>query len=581
MKKFEKDAFGEKPVRRSKSEEENAPTYRPRSYRPRITEEETPASEPTERKVREERPKPQAISSENTDSERPRVERKSYFTKRHESQSANNEEERTPYERKPRSFDKDRNPFSSDDSSNEGERRSFNRDRKPFDGERRERRSFDGERKPFNREGGERRSFDRDRKPFDGERRERKPFDGERKPFDREGGERRSFDRDRKPFDGERRERRSFDGERKPFNRESGERRSFDRDHKPFDGERRERRSFDGERKPFNREGGERRSFDRDRKPFDGERRERRSFDGERKPFNREGGERRVFERERSGGYGRDNKFNREWFRDDNAASEKNWNGSTKPQGADNELKLDQDGLIRLNKFIANSGLCSRREADEHIANGLITVNGEVVAQLGAKVKPTDEITFRGKKLETERKIYILLNKPKDYVTTVDDPHAKHTVMELVEGACEERVYPVGRLDRQSTGLLLLTNDGELTTRLTHPSHNKKKVYHVELDKKLAQTDMDKVLEGVDLEGEVVKADAIAYIDNRDLTQIGIEIHTGQNRVIRRIFEALGYRVEKLDRVYYAGLTKKNLPRGKFRFLSQYEISMLKMNRFE
>ncbi|KAF5079721.1 RNA pseudouridylate synthase [anaerobic digester metagenome] len=547
MKKFEKDAFGEKPVRRSKSEEENAPTYRPRSYRPRITEEETPASEPTERKVREERPKPQAISSENTDSERPRVERKSYFTKRHESQSANNEEERTPYERKPRSFDKDRNPFSSDDSSNEGERRSFNRDRKPFDGERRERRSFDGERKPFNREGGERRSFDRDRKPFDGERRERKPFDGERKPFDREGGERRSFDRDRKPFDGE----------------------------------RRERRSFDGERKPFNREGGERRSFDRDRKPFDGERRERRSFDGERKPFNREGGERRVFERERSGGYGRDNKFNREWFRDDNAASEKNWNGSTKPQGADNELKLDQDGLIRLNKFIANSGLCSRREADEHIANGLITVNGEVVAQLGAKVKPTDEITFRGKKLETERKIYILLNKPKDYVTTVDDPHAKHTVMELVEGACEERVYPVGRLDRQSTGLLLLTNDGELTTRLTHPSHNKKKVYHVELDKKLAQTDMDKVLEGVDLEGEVVKADAIAYIDNRDLTQIGIEIHTGQNRVIRRIFEALGYRVEKLDRVYYAGLTKKNLPRGKFRFLSQYEISMLKMNRFE
>ncbi len=547
MKKFEKDAFGEKPVRRSKSEEENAPTYRPRSYRPRITEEETPASEPTERKVREERPKPQAISSENTDSERPRVERKSYFTKRHESQSANNEEERTPYERKPRSFDKDRNPFSSDDSSNEGERRSFNRDRKPFDGERRERRSFDGERKPFNREGGERRSFDRDRKPFDGERRERKPFDGERKPFDREGGERRSFDRDRKPFDGE----------------------------------RRERRSFDGERKPFNREGGERRSFDRDRKPFDGESRERRSFDGERKPFNREGGERRVFERERSGGYGRDNKFNREWFRDDNAASEKNWNGSTKPQGADNELKLDQDGLIRLNKFIANSGLCSRREADEHIANGLITVNGEVVAQLGAKVKPTDEITFRGKKLETERKIYILLNKPKDYVTTVDDPHAKHTVMELVEGACEERVYPVGRLDRQSTGLLLLTNDGELTTRLTHPSHNKKKVYHVELDKKLAQTDMNKVLEGVDLEGEVVKADAIAYIDNRDLTQIGIEIHTGQNRVIRRIFEALGYRVEKLDRVYYAGLTKKNLPRGKFRFLSQYEISMLKMNRFE
>ncbi|HOP04013.1 MAG TPA: pseudouridine synthase [Tenuifilaceae bacterium] len=244
------------------------------------------------------------------------------------------------------------------------------------------------------------------------------------------------------------------------------------------------------------------------------------------------------------------------------------------------DLKTDSEGYIRLNKYIANSGLCSRREADDYIQKGMITVNGEVVEQLGTKVKLTDEIRFRGKELDPEKKIYILLNKPKDYVTTVEDPNAKRTVMELIEGACEQRVYPVGRLDRNSTGLLLLTNDGELTKRLTHPSFMKKKIYEVGLNRSLDSSDMKQVLSGVDLEGEIVKADAIDYVDPSDLSVIGIEIHSGQNRVVRRIFENLGYSVQKLDRVYFAGLTKRNLPRGKWRFLTQKEVTMLKTNRF-
>ena len=244
------------------------------------------------------------------------------------------------------------------------------------------------------------------------------------------------------------------------------------------------------------------------------------------------------------------------------------------------ELKTDSEGYIRLNKYIANSGLCSRREADEYIQKGMITVNGEVVDQLGTKVKLTDEIRFKDKELDPEKKVYILLNKPKDYVTTVEDPNAKRTVMELIEGACNQRVYPVGRLDRNSTGLLLLTNDGELTKRLTHPSFMKKKIYEVGLNRSLDSSDMKQVLNGVDLEGEIVKADAIDYVDPSDLSVIGIEIHSGQNRVVRRIFENLGYAVQKLDRVYFAGLTKKNLPRGKWRFLTQKEVTMLKTNRF-
>lgn len=253
----------------------------------------------------------------------------------------------------------------------------------------------------------------------------------------------------------------------------------------------------------------------------------------------------------------------------------------TTPPEIENELKTDKDGLIRLNKYIANSGLCSRREADEFIAQGKITVNGLEVRELGTKVKLTDEVRFRDKQLDPEKKVYILLNKPKDYVTTVEDPNATRTVMDLIEGACEQRVYPVGRLDRNSTGLLLITNDGELTKQLTHPSFMKRKIYEVGLDKNVAAQDMEAILKGLDIDGEIVAADAIEYADPHDKSVIGIEIHSGQNRIVRRMFEKLNYRVVKLDRVYFAGLTKKNLQRGKWRYLSAKEVNMLKMNRYK
>ena len=247
----------------------------------------------------------------------------------------------------------------------------------------------------------------------------------------------------------------------------------------------------------------------------------------------------------------------------------------TKPQ----KRKSEDDG-IRLNKFIANSGACSRREADEFITAGAVKVNGKVVTELGTKVKTTDEVHFDGQIIRPEKKVYILLNKPKDYVTTVEDPNAKHTVMELIRNACEERVYPVGRLDRNSTGVLLFTNDGELTKRLTHPKYMKRKIYHVYLDRNVTKNDLQQLVDGVDLEDGMSQADAASYPDENDKTQVGIEIHSGKNRIIRRMFEELGYKVIKLDRVYFAGLTKKNLPRGKWRFLTQKEINLLKMNAF-
>jgi len=235
---------------------------------------------------------------------------------------------------------------------------------------------------------------------------------------------------------------------------------------------------------------------------------------------------------------------------------------------------------IRLNRFIANSGVCSRREADEIIRKGLISVNGKTVTDLGTKVSLSDDVKYRGKRLSAEKKVYILLNKPRGYVTTVEDPHAEHTVLELIANACTERVYPVGRLDKETTGVLLLTNDGDLTGKLTHPKYNRKKIYHVFLDKNLPKEDLFRLTEGINLEGEIVAADAISYADPEDRSQVGIEIHSGQNRVVRRMFESLGYRVKKLDRVYFAGLTKKNLQRGKWRLLSEKEISMLKRGAF-
>jgi 23S rRNA pseudouridine2605 synthase len=211
----------------------------------------------------------------------------------------------------------------------------------------------------------------------------------------------------------------------------------------------------------------------------------------------------------------------------------------------------------------------------------VITVNGQVVTELGTKVSPTDDVRFNGQRMREERKVYLLLNKPKDYVTSTDDPHAKKTVMELIAGACKERVYPVGRLDRNTTGVLLFTNDGDLTKRISHPSYNKKKIYHVFLDKRIRETDMRKLTEGFDLEDGFIKADAASYVDPDDKTQVGVEIHSGRNRIVRRMFEFMGYQIKKLDRVYYAGLTKKSLPRGHWRFLTEKEIKMLKTGAFE
>ena len=424
--------------------------------------------------------------------------------------------------------------------------------------------------KPFNRERRESKPYDRERresKPYDRERRESKPFDRERresKPFDRERRESRPFDRERrdsKPFDRERRESKPFDRERrdsKPFDRER-------RDSKPFDRERRESRPFDRERrdsKPFDRERRESKPFDRERrdsKPFDRERRDSKPFDRERrdsKPFNRERRDSKPFNKEE-----RDSKpFIR----------------SRKPK----VLSIGNDGLVRLNKFIANSGICSRREADEYIQAGLVTVNGEVITQMGTKVSYNDDIRFNGERLKGEEKVYIVLNKPKDFVTTMSDPHAEKTVMDLIEGKCNQRVFPVGRLDKMTTGVLLLTNDGELAEKLTHPSYNQKKIYHVFLDKNLSAPDFETILKGIDLEDGTIFADTLSYVDN-DNSQVGIEIHSGKNRIVRRIFEHLGYKIKKLDRVLFAGLTKKNLKRGQWRFLTEQEVAMLKMGSYD
>lgn len=235
---------------------------------------------------------------------------------------------------------------------------------------------------------------------------------------------------------------------------------------------------------------------------------------------------------------------------------------------------------IRLNKYIAQTGMCSRRGADEYIKTGLIEVNGKLVTEVGTKIHPKDKVKYNGKTLNPEKPVYVLLNKPKDYISTMDDPHAEKRVIDLVKKACKERIYPVGRLDRNTTGVLLFTNDGDLTKKLTHPKYNKKKIYHVWLNKTVKSPDMQKMLDGIKLDDGISSVDAIQYVDSKDKTQVGIEIHSGKNRIVRRLFEHLDYQVKKLDRVYFAGLTKKNLSRGRWRFLNEKEITMLKMGSY-
>ena len=243
--------------------------------------------------------------------------------------------------------------------------------------------------------------------------------------------------------------------------------------------------------------------------------------------------------------------------------------------------EVDPNEEVRLNKFMANAGICSRREADELIQQGLVKVNGNVVTELGSKIKRDDVVEYNDKVVTLENKCYILLNKPKDCVTTSDDPDGRLTVMDIVKNACKERIYPVGRLDRNTTGVLLLTNDGDLASKLTHPKYVKKKIYQVWTDKDIAEDDMQQLADGIELEDGPIHADAISYVNDHDKNQAGIEIHSGRNRIVRRMFESLGYRVTKLDRVYFAGLTKKNLPRGRWRYLTQEEVNFLKQGSFE
>ena len=403
---------------------------------------------------------------------------------------------------------------------------------------------------------GERRSYNNERPSYGAGERPRRPRVGEndrpRRPRI-EGGEGQSYgNRERRPY--------GASGERRTYG--SGERRSYGTE---------ERRSYgSGERRSYG--AGERRSYGSDERRQYGENNERRSYGSS--------------DRRNSGAVRpRGNRKDFSFFRDEDESGI-NKMISRRPQ-ISNDAMSDNDTVaapikdeVRLNKYIANSGVCSRREADNFILAGVVTVNGEVVTELGTKVNIyTDDVRFNGERLKGEEKVYIVMNKPKGYVTTASDPHADRTVMDLLKG-CGSRVFPVGRLDKNTTGVLMFTNDGEIAEKLTHPSYDKKKIYQVSLDSKLRMEDYEKILSGVELTDGVIAADELEYIEEDDHRKLGIEIHSGKNRIVRRIFESLGYEVKALDRVYFAGLTKKGLKRGEWRFLTEGEVNLLKMGAY-
>ena len=397
---------------------------------------------------------------------------------------------------------------------------------------------------------------------------------------------------------------------RRPYNnnREGGEgyRSSYNPRFNNNNGEDRPQRGGYGNRpqrpygnRPYNNEGGEQRSSynprfnnnngGRPQRPYGNRPYNNNNEGGEQRPYRprfnnggQQGGEQRSYRPRfnnggQQGGYGRP----QGGYRPRTADYNPNAKYSMKKQIEYKEVLADPDEPIRLNKFLANAGICSRREADEFITAGVVSVNGEIVTELGTKVKRSDEVKFHDQPVSIERKVYVLLNKPKDCVTTSDDPQERKTVMDFVKGACKERIYPVGRLDRNTTGVLLLTNDGDLASKLTHPKFLKKKIYHVYCDKNVTKADLDQIVQGITLDDGEIHADAISYASDTDKSQVGIEIHSGKNRIVRRIFESLGYRVVKLDRVYFAGLTKKGLRRGDWRYLTEQEVAMLRMGSFE
>ena len=366
---------------------------------------------------------------------------------------------------------------------------------------------------------------------------------------------------------------------------------NFDNEHKSYnkynnDGEKRTHRPRVGS---YNREGGERpyRSSSYNGNGGYGDRPQRPRFnseDGEQRPY------RSRVNYNREEGYSTDRPqrprasqqpYNARPKRPRTANYNPNAKYSMKKQIEYKDILTDPNEPIRLNKFLANAGVCSRREADEFISAGVVSVNGEIVTELGTKIKRTDEVKFHDEPVNVERKVYVLLNKPKDCVTTSDDPQERKTVMHCVKDACKERIYPVGRLDRNTTGVLLLTNDGDLASKLTHPKFLKKKIYHVYCDKNVTKADLDQIAAGITLDDGEIHADAISYASDTDKKQVGIEIHSGKNRIVRRIFESLGYKVVKLDRVYFAGLTKKGLKRGDWRYLTEQEVNFLRMGSFE
>lgn len=386
----------------------------------------------------------------------------------------------------------------------------------------------------------------------------------------------------------------SQNNERRSYNRDGYNRRP-ERGNKPFENNRRFRNensdtNFESENRGFRKQSGnsyrERNSEQQER----GYNRNRNNYNrNERSNFNYNEG-RNNFSRNRNRNY--NNETEGEVFVKD--VTERNFKPRKRTDDYNPHAKYskkkqiiyksqfaDPNEPLRLNKFLANAGICSRREADEFISAGVVSVNDEIVTELGTKIKRTDIVKFHDQLVTLENKVYILLNKPKDCVTTSDDPQDRKTVLDLIEGACEERVYPVGRLDRNTTGVLLLTNDGDLAAKLTHPKFLKKKIYHVTLDKNVTRADLEHIAAGITLEDGEIHADEISYVTEEDKSQVGIEIHSGKNRIVRRIFESLGYKVKKLDRVFFAGLTKKGLRRGEWRFLTEKEVNMLRMGAFE
>ena len=491
------------------------------------------------------------------------------------------------------SFSKSKS-FSKDKPSSDGEKRAFSGERPSSDGPRKRitkdrptgdrEDSFSKDKKPFGTKssfGGARSerpksdrptgSFSRDKKPFGD-----KPESGERKSFskDRPTGDRNNsaFSRDKKPFG----DKPGFDGERRSFSKDkpTGDRNnsSFSRDKKPFG----DKPGFDGEKRSFSKDrptgDKDNSSFSRDKKPF-----------GEKNTF---GGERKSFSKDRN--LGQDDKIKSTpgprgkrdlTKKEDIETPEYDFNPIRENRAEKKQQTAAVAGEgIRLNRFIANSGICSRRDADVLIEAGEISVNGKVIDELGFRVQQGDIVRHNGATLKREKLVYVLLNKPKDFITTTNDPEERKTVMDLVANAANERLYPVGRLDRNTTGLLLLTNDGELADRLSHPSNNIKKIYQVDLDKPITDEDFAKIQAGVTLFDGFAKPDDLAIVGN-ERRSIGIEIHIGRNRIVRRIFESLDYKVERLDRVMYAGLSKKDLPRGNWRYLTESEVINLKLRK--